>query len=345
MTEMAPLARVNVGGVTAENPLWLAPLAEISMPPVRALFRRMGVGLTHTEMVSSSGLCHGNRATLGMLPREGERPSVLQLFGDEAEEMGRSLEIALFRGVTPQAVQINMACPVRKVFRRGEGARLLERPEVAEAMIRTLVPFGLPVWAKIRLAGRGCPLSTEAFCEVLFAAGTSCVALHGRTAAQMYEGTGDRDAVGALARAFPGSIVGSGDVYTAEDVRDYLARGCAAVLLARGGVRDIYSVPRILGDLGYPVAPELLDPTPAQRVETLLALADHMAEEEGERGAMILLRRFLSGIFKGLPGAAFLRRSISTVTDRPSLEAVVRQWEQVLLEGGTNHGGSGTFAD
>ena len=210
MTEMAPLARVNVGGVTAENPLWLAPLAEISMPPVRALFRRMGVGLTHTEMVSSSGLCHGNRATLGMLPREGERPIVLQLFGDEAEEMGRSLEIALFRGVTPQAVQINMACPVRKVFRRGEGARLLERPEVAEAMIRTLVPFGLPVWAKIRLAGRGCPLSTEAFCEVLFAAGASCVALHGRTAAQMYEGTGDRDAVGALARAFPGSIVGSG---------------------------------------------------------------------------------------------------------------------------------------
>ena len=344
MKNTTPPGGQEVGGVTVANPLWLAPLAEISVPAVRALFRRMGVGLTHTEMVSSSGLCHGNRATLAMLPRRGEAPVVLQLFGDEAEEMGRSLEIALIRGERPQAVQINMACPVRKVFRRGEGARLLERPAVAEAMVRALVPFGLPVWVKTRLAGRGCPLSTGDFCDVLFSAGASCVALHGRTAAQMYEGTGDRDAVGAVAARFPGRIVGSGDVYAPEDVQDYLARGCAAVLLARGGVRDVYSTPKILQALGYGGAPEVLNPTPAQRVATLMNLADDMAEEVGERGAMILLRRFLSGIFKGLPGATFLRRSIGTVTDRPSLESVVRRWEQVLVEGGTDHGGSGTVA-
>jgi hypothetical protein len=77
VTEMAFLGngtwgRRVVGGVAVANPLWLAPLAEVSNFPVREMFRRLGAGLTHTEMISLSGLVHGNRTTVRMLP-EGEK--------------------------------------------------------------------------------------------------------------------------------------------------------------------------------------------------------------------------------------------------------------------------------
>jgi len=332
---------IAVGGVSVANPLWLAPLADVSTFPVREMFRRLGAGLTHTEMISLSGLLHGNRATARMLPEMGEAPLALQFFGCGAEDVRRGAAVALARGALPQVLQLNMACPVRKVVRRGEGARLLETPDIAEVMVKALGEFGLPVWVKIRLCAEGHPLSTESFVEMLFEAGVDHVSVHGRTQKQLYAGKADRDAVERIARAFPERISGSGDVYRVEDVLEYLRRGCVGVLVARGGMRDPFLVPRSLAALGYPVEPALCLPSPADRVGLLMELGFRMEEREGERGALSLMKRFLSGMFKGTRGAAHLRTTISTLRTVDDVATVLHAWQETV-EGSDDYGGEGT---
>jgi tRNA-dihydrouridine synthase B len=330
----------QIGGVAVTNPLWFAPLAAISMAPVRDFYRELGAGLTHTEMISCAGLLHGNRVTRKMLPREGESPLVLQIFGDSPEEIARGAEEALRYGALPEAVEVNMACPVRKVMRRKEGAALLNYPKIAGAMIKSLQPLGIPVWGKIRLCGPGQPLETEEFCEVLLEAGAMHISVHGRTPAQKYAGSSNRDEVGAIAVRFPGYISGSGDVYTPEDVRDYLRRGCVGVLLARGVICNPFLFPQALKILGYPVEETLANPSLRFRVQALLHLAERMVAEEGEKAAVVLLKRFLGGIFRGLSGAVELRRTIGSIKDWPSLEKVVREWELFISERGEHYGGT-----
>jgi tRNA-dihydrouridine synthase len=82
---------IAVGGVSVANPLWLAPLADVSAFPVREMFRRLGAGLTHTEMISLSGLLTEPSPRRACFPRTGEAPLVLQVFGCGAEDVRGNL--------------------------------------------------------------------------------------------------------------------------------------------------------------------------------------------------------------------------------------------------------------
>lgn len=294
-----------------DNPLWVAPLAGVTVRAVRALFRRLGAGLTFTEMVSVAGLVMSNRKTSRMLDSGGDHPLVLQLFGNDVDLIVEGARVSLEEGVF-EALGLNMACPMPKVYKKGSGAKLMEEPAKACSMVRELKKFGLPVWPKVRKCGPRNPLDTFQLCELLFEAGADHISLHGRTPSQRYEGKADVDVVLEAARRFPGRISASGDVYSVDDIRRYLDGGCVAVLLARGIIRDPFLLPRALASLGMPVQEELLDPSIALQTGMLLQMADELCEEEGERVTLILLKRFLSSMFKGLRGAGAFRRATAS---------------------------------
>ncbi|MDO9508014.1 MAG: tRNA-dihydrouridine synthase family protein [Thermovirgaceae bacterium] len=317
----------RIGGVTVENPVWLAPLAGITVPSVRLFFRTLGAGLAHTEMISCAGLLHGSKKTLAMLRiLDGERPVVLQLFaGDERTLLEGALIAASSSAF--DAVGINMACPMPKVLKKGAGSRLLDRPEVAGAMVRSLAAAGLPVWVKTRKMPENSPIGTLAFTEMLLEAGASHVCIHGRSPRQRYGGDSDRSVILSVASAFPGMIAASGDVYSPDDVYDLLVGGCSAVFVARGSFRDPFLVPAALHRCGFPVDKSLLGADPGRRIEKLLLLGDGLAAEEGERIALLLLKRFLSGIFRGLCGASQFRRTIALATTWESMRATLVDWK------------------
>ena len=321
-----------VGGLRLDNPLWLAPLAGVTVPAVRAFFRRLGVGLTHTEMVSAAGVVMGNKKTEAMIasPDGKDRPLVLQLFGDDplmvAAGARRALEVGGF-----DALGLNMACPMPKVFRKGSGARLLESPERAREMVSRLADLGLPLWVKFRKATDSHPLSTEAFASLLLEAGADHLTLHGRTAAQRYEGAADGEAVLSLARAFPGRVSASGDVFTVEAVRNYLDGGCVGVFLARGALRDPFLVPRVLADLGYDVDEGLLSPRPERELDLLIEMGSALRDQEGERFALVLLKRFVSCMFKGFTGASAFRRAVAVEMTWEGLVARLVEGRRLFL--------------
>ncbi len=300
--------RLLVGNVRVGGRLWLAPLAGITIPAVRRFFREMGAGLAHTEMVSSSGLLMKNRKTMEMLKNSEKEDSLaLQLFAGDAASLVGSAHVALSCGVF-EAFSINMACPVPKVRKRGAGAQLLSRREVAVEMVRELKKAGLPVWPKIRKHPSGSDAESLSFCEALFEAGADLVSLHGRTPQALYGGLADREIVKVASRLFPGRIAASGDVFTREDAEDYLEAGAAAVLVARGALRDPFFF--VKGE-----APgSVLD-----RALVLVRLGDEIALESGPKASTSLIKRFVSGMFKGLRGNAAYRKEVALSADWPEM--------------------------
>jgi tRNA-dihydrouridine synthase B len=313
-----------IGGVEVSSPIWLAPLAGVTTRTFRSFHARMGAGLVHTEMISAVGLTYMNKKTRRLLGDEGESdPVALQLFGPDADSMARGAELALGERRF-DALEINMACPMPKVTKRGAGASLLGRPDEARRMVSSLTGFGLPVWAKLRVTPRnGSEAGTEEFARGLLAAGAALLLVHGRTPAQRYEGTADKDRVRSLAARFPGLIAASGDYYAPQDALYYLDGGCVAVLAARGALRDAYLIPRTNAALGRGVPERLTDPTVADRAMALISLGRQGVADEGERLTLALMRRMLSGAFKGYYGAAAVRNACAACRDWPCMESVL----------------------
>ncbi len=326
---------VEIGGLTVENPLFLAPLAGVTNRAVRRLFVAMGVALTHTEMVSSLGLLHGGAKTRRLLEdTPQDHPLAVQLFSGDPDSLERSAQEALAAG-RYEAISVNMACPMPKVTKRGAGASLLERPQVAAEMVWRLKGLGLPLWPKIRkITPRGRQgLGTAQFVEVLLTAGADAVALHGRTAAQRYQGESDVAEVLRCAQAYPGRIIASGDVYTVQDVERYLQGGAAAVLLARGALADPFLPQRALAVLGYNTRSFSGAPTLSQRAQVLRTFADELLEFQGPQIAAVMIRRFLPGFFRGIAGIAEFKRAVASAQGWEALDGVLNRWRDYLERG------------
>ncbi|GHV54296.1 tRNA-dihydrouridine synthase [Synergistales bacterium] len=284
----------------------------------------MGASLTHTEMVSAIGLSYKNGKTKRLIGSPDEQgPTVLQLFAPDAASSARGAELALAMR-SFDAVQINMACPMPKVTKRGAGAALLSRPDEARDIVASLEKFALPVWVKLRVTDRHSPLNTESLCESLIAAGAKLLAIHGRTPAQRYEGVSDKERVCSIARIFPGVVAASGDYYEPSDAITYLDGGCAAVLAARGVLRDMFLIPRTLAALGCGVPREFISPSLRERADAMIRFGSLYMKDEGERFGIVMVKRMLAGVFKGFPGASVIRQGCLERRDWHGMEEFLK---------------------
>lgn len=317
----------KIGGVLVNNPIWLAPLAGITFASVRSFYKDLGAGLVHTEMVSALGLCHKGRKTKELLYGDDtESPIALQLFASNADDLAKGAEVALSIRKF-DAIQVNMACPVPKVTKRGCGSKLLENVSESASMMKVLKPFGLPVWAKIRIIPSTSSISTSYFCEELFDAGADYVFVHGRTAAQKYEGESSKEEVIKTALNFPGMIGASGDCYSPYDMAVYLDGGCSSVLAARGILKDIFLIPKTLKYLGCDVLADFTEPDYDAQSKILLELGRRIYNTEGESLALGMTRRMLSALFKEFSGAAALRRYGSGIRTWREMESLLLDWK------------------
>lgn len=304
--------RYEIGGIRTSSPVWLAPLAGVSGRTFREWHTALGAGLAHTEMVSAIGLSRGGAKTETLLGSADERyPLALQLFAPDDESMSAATGKAL--SIRPyDAIEINMACPMPKVTKRGCGADLLDDGPRAARIVKSISRIGLPIWVKIRVSGSDD--RDRSFCDQMLSAGASFIFVHGRTPSQRYEGAADRGAVISLSREYAGVIGASGDVWTASDALEYMHGGCASVLAARGAIKDAFLIPAINSALGLDVDKKALSPTIYDRVDALTRIGETAVRYEGERHALVLVRRMLGGVWRNMRGAAEIRRVLASCT-------------------------------
>jgi nifR3 family TIM-barrel protein len=328
---------MRIGLHTFPGRYFLAPLAGVSDRPFRAICRGMGAAFAYTEMVSAHGLLQGSAQTKSYLDREPEEePFAVQIFASDPEVLARGAAAAVALGAG--IVDINMACPVKKVCGTGAGAALARDPALVEDAVRRVAKrVQVPVTVKIRAGWDDASVNCVEVARGAEAGGAAAVALHGRTRAQGYSGRADWSLIRAVKAAVAVPVLGSGDVWSATDaLRMRKETGCDAVLVARGACGN----PWIFRDLraaeeGRP------PPGPPSRDEWLETLLRHVrlqiehrarlhpAEDpaSSERHAVRELRQHILWYTRGLRGgAAFRREATSAATAAAVADLVVRHF-------------------
>jgi tRNA-dihydrouridine synthase B len=276
----------RIGPVEVPTRLVLAPMAGVSVQAFRRQGRRYGAGLVCSEMVSCAGIEHENERTLGYLRvAADEHPLAIQLFGSEPRPMAEAARMV--ESVGADIVDINFGCPVRKVTRTGAGAHLLEEPDLACRLVEAVAEaVDLPVTVKLR---RGVKNGSRACLELgprLVEAGAASLALHPRSAEQMYTGTADHSLTAELVSLVEAPIVASGDVTSRARAQAVLATtGAEAVMVGRGAQGNPWALKEIVdGDAGPPSREEI--------VAELVLFVREAVRELGERRATGFLKKF-----------------------------------------------------
>ncbi len=310
--ERTPLSCARIASLSLASPLVLAPLAGYTDLPFRLLCRRLGAALAVTEMVSCHGLVHGQPKTLRLLATTPEeRPVAVQLFGSDPEVMGRAA--ALASGHPFDLVDINMGCPARKVVKRGAGAALMRDPQRARAVIAAVARNSrLPFTVKMRTGWNRQEKNAVDLARWAEDLGAAAVTVHGRTWSDGFSGAVDLDTIGAVKEAVSIPVIGNGDVRSRQDAAAMMAAtGCDLVMVGRAAIGR----PWLFGRQEEPPAGER-----AAIFGQLLALGRQYAPE---RMHLARLQRHAAQMFKGIAGAAELRRQIFAIPSIDDLEAFV----------------------
>lgn len=239
------LKPVKIGDFTTENNVFLAPLAGYTNYAFRRLCKGLGAGLCYTEMVSAKGLKYGSENTEELLYTDGkEGTAAVQIFGSDPEIMRSACEhdkVAPF-----PIVDINMGCPVPKIYKNGEGSALLENPLLAEKIVKACQKSGKIITVKFRIGVRENEYITTEFAKRMAGAGASLITIHGRTRDKMYAGEVHFDEIASAKRAVGIPVIANGGVFSLSDAERLLAEtGADGVMIARAALFD----PQIFCDL------------------------------------------------------------------------------------------------
>jgi nifR3 family TIM-barrel protein len=250
---------LQIGAVPIGFPAVQAPLSGYSDWPMRVIARRLGASYTVCEVLLDQFILNvtkGRKARRFLLVSEEEHPCGAQLMGAEPE-MFTSAALKLVEAGF-DIIDLNFACPVKKVVGRCRGGYLLSDPATAleiVARVRDVLPEHIPLTVKMRRGLDDAAESRDRFFTIFdgaFRLGAAAVTVHGRTVRQRYEGISSREFLREVKQhAGSRTVIGSGDLFTAQDCLAMLAEtGVNAVSLARGAIGNpwIFSQVRALAE-------------------------------------------------------------------------------------------------
>lgn len=321
---------LRIGELRVDPPVVLAPMAGVTNAPFRALCRRFGAALYVSEMVTARALVEGDRKTLELAAfAPDEKPRSLQLYGVDPTTVGEAVAWLAGEGRVDH-LDLNFGCPVRKVTRRGGGAALPLKRGLLRAIVRSAVGAagGIPVTVKFRMGVSDRLLTYLDAGRIAEDEGAAAVALHARTAEQLYDGEAHWEAIAALKRAVTTiPVLGNGDVWEGWDaLRMMRATGCDGVVVGRGCLGR----PWLFRDLAEVFAGR--EPTPPPDLgaiaDLMLEHAEQLAQWCGEHKGLRAFRKHATWYTKGFAGSTRLRERLNQVSTlaglREELAAVDR---------------------
>ncbi len=310
------LKEIRVGGITLKNNVFLAPLAGYTNYPFRRLCKGYGAGLCYTEMVSAKGLKYGSENTKELLYTDGEEGlTAAQIFGNDPSIMRAACE---HEALSPfPIVDINMGCPVPKIYKNGEGSALLENPLLAEKIVKECVKSGKLITVKFRIGIKVGEYLTEEFAKRMEGAGASLLTIHGRVKEKIYAGEVHFDEIAKAKKAVKVPVIANGGVFSLKDGKKLLKEtGADGLMVARAALFQ----PQIFCELtGAPTESK------REMFEKQLKWTGQVCDE---RFTTVFMRKMAAFYVKGEKGAAAYKDKLFKAQTPDEVLAIAREiWQ------------------
>jgi nifR3 family TIM-barrel protein len=289
--------------ISSDNiPLALAPMECITDTSYRQICKSYGADILFTEFIAADGLIRDAVKSLRKLSfNEAERPIGIQVFGNNVQSMVEAVKI--IESVSPDFIDLNYGCPVKKVVDKGGGAAMLKDiPKMLEITQAVVKATSVPISVKTRLGWDEKNIVIEALAEQLQDCGIQMLTIHGRTKSQMYKGVADWNPIAAV-KSNPRiqiPIIGNGDIDSPEKAKEIIEKyPVDGLMIGRGSIGN----PWIFKEIKDFFSKGVYNPFPTidERISVCKLHLNHSIEIKGERTAILETRKHYSGIFRSLP--------------------------------------------
>jgi tRNA-dihydrouridine synthase B len=313
---------IHIGSTQIATNIFLAPLSGCSDLAFRLIAREYGAKFCFFEMVDAHSLLSPNPKKFTILKTlEQDTPIAAQLLGSDPAIMLDAAQM-LLEHVSISFLDINSACPVKKVIKKKAGAFLLKTPEVLSRLVQVLASScPVPITVKLRIGFNTTDLPAlvdlAKSCE---ASGASALFVHGRTRAQGYSGDVNYEAIRAIKPTVQIPVFGSGDVFTPQLAKQMFDEtDCDGILVARGA----FGNPWIFRDIEDYIYHSMVPSTQTISVKKAV-LKRHLAyidqyKECTPAGKVGVMRKVALCYLKGFPGASRIRGQVGAIPDYETL--------------------------
>lgn len=316
------------------QPVFLAPMEDVTDPAFRLLCKEFGADMVYTEFVSADALVRSVGKTVQKLSiSDAERPVAIQIYGRDVDTMVEAAKIV--EEAQPDVLDINFGCPVKRVAGKGAGSGMLQNvPLLLEITRKVVEAVRIPVTVKTRLGWDDKSKIIVDLAEQLQDCGIEALTIHGRTRAQMYTGEADWTLIGEVKNnprmRIP--IIGNGDITTAERAKECFDRyGVDAIMIGRASFGRPWIFKEVKHYLQHGTLPN--DMTDRWKLDVLRREIQDSVNLLDERRGILHVRRHLaaSPLFKGIPNFKETRVSMLRAETLEELYTIINDIEQRLF--------------
>jgi len=308
------IKKIKIGNTQIPNNIFCAPLAGYTDFAMRKICYKFGAGLCFTEMVSAKGLKYNNDATRALLYKHESEPlTAAQIFGCDPEIMRSACESEDLKNFS--TVDINMGCPVPKVFKNGEGSALLENIPLAEKIISECKKSGKNITVKFRIGVTAQKIVGVEFAKACENAGADLITVHGRTRDKYYSGDVDFIEIEKIKKAVKIPVIANGGIFSKADAQNMIDKtGADGVMIARAALYN----PHVFAQIVKDESEWDIRSTIEEQIKDMLAFY-------GERFTVVQMRKMISFYIKGMRNCAQYKNKLFSCNTISELNEVINE--------------------
>jgi len=328
----------TLGKLELDAPFFQAGLAGYSDTAMRLVARRHGCPYCVTEALLDTFLNQGGRGLKAAELHDDDHPIAGQLMGSHPKDIAQGAKVLL--GMGYDVIDVNLACPVKKIKKKSRGGHLMSVPDEAIAIldsVKQAVGGDAPCTVKLRRGSDDSPQALANFHQIfqgVIDLGYAGAVVHGRSVEQKYIGPSNWDFLRSLTDQYGNvenfTIGGSGDIWQASDIFKMLEYTKVKwVSVARGCIGNPWVFRQARAIMAGDGVEAKRPPTIFEQRDVLLDHFQLSVATHGEQLASKLMRKFGIRFSRHHPEGEAVRKAFISVMGLPGWRAVLKKYYDV----------------